>query len=466
MTSVTSPDSGANLFGPAYDLLRTSSGGRDCTAECNGISEATRKAAIDLLLTLGYCQPTGRDPPHDIEPADHHGRDNCLSLLALAARLDRTFRLPMRHAPGACFIGAMVSPERLAIAGHPATGVGGRGLDIRQAFESCVGEAAEYLSFIARGDEATGGRENDGLARDELDWAVAGLGLESERRLADLDWLAARCLGEDRRVRFPAELVLRRPAGLRKAPREAESTGVGAGSTRDAATLSGLLEVIERDAIGLWWHGGAPARPAGTDLTDDPEFGRFMAGLRGDSDRVWRLLDITTDLGVPTFAALSAERDGRVVVAGFSTRLDAREAARGAILEMCQMELAQDLALAKLARQGEETLGRQDRLWIARARDLSLETTPQLQAENLPRTCIRFPPDGHPLAALVERLRDRSFHAYSVDLTRPDPGIPVVRVIVPGLQSAKPDWITPRLAAAAEANDQPLDRIGESTALI
>jgi len=469
MKSKPSRKPAANPFSLAHDLLRSvdDETGSDGATDRAAVSDEAREAALRLLAALEYGRSTRDGRSIDVAAGDSRTRDNRLALLALAARFDRAFALPMRHAPGAFFFGAMASPERFAIADHPAAGVGGRGLTFRRAFESCVGEAAEYLSFIARGNEPATAHDGRGdLDASQLAWIAAGLGLEDERQLDDVDWMVAQSISDRRIIRVPADLVLRRPASRRKARRETGSMGVGAGPTREAAILSGLLEVIERDAIALWWHGGVPARTVGEELIDNPEFESFMSGLRGDSGRIWWLLDITTDLGVPAYAALSAEWDGRAVVAGFSAGLDARAATRDAILEMCQMELAQEMALTKLAQNGEDALSSQDRLWIARARDLSLDAAPQLLARAPARPVDGLPIAGDPLTAIVERLRGRALDACVVDLTREDLAIPVVRVIVPGLQSTRPDWVTPRLAAAAESSGRSLDRIAEFTAPI
>ena len=80
---------------------------------------------------------------------------NQANLLAAAARLRRLFVLPVPDAPGAVFVGAEVAPAAfdLPAPDGPAIGVSGIGLSLRDAFERCVGEAAEYLSMIRRGDE-------------------------------------------------------------------------------------------------------------------------------------------------------------------------------------------------------------------------------------------------------------------------------------------------------------------------
>ena len=71
--------------------------------------------------------------------------------MRLAARFRDVFELPVRQATGVHIVGALVAPQALGIEGHgtASAGVGGRGFTFRRAFESCVGEAAEYQSFPA-----------------------------------------------------------------------------------------------------------------------------------------------------------------------------------------------------------------------------------------------------------------------------------------------------------------------------
>jgi len=78
--------------------------------------------------------------------------DNRSQLLALAARCRDRFQLPLPHTPGAFAYGAMADPKDFGIDG-PGAGTGGRGLTLQHAFESCMGETAEYLSFLRHQDD-------------------------------------------------------------------------------------------------------------------------------------------------------------------------------------------------------------------------------------------------------------------------------------------------------------------------
>jgi len=68
--------------------------------------------------------------------------------------------------------------------------------------------------------------------------------------------------------------------------------------------------------------------------------------------RTW-LLDITTDIAVPCVAAVSCRADGFGVAFGLAARPTLAAAARSAILEMCQIELAYAVIEAKCRERGE-----------------------------------------------------------------------------------------------------------------
>lgn len=424
------------------------------------LDESEREAA-SLLYVLGYLELDGPNGALRATSADEREMENRLAQLALAARLENTFRLPLPHAPGAEFFGAMVDPAAFGICEHERSGAGGRGVTLQHAFGGCIGEAAEYLSFLERPDDplVTDEPGTDGHAPQIRQWLAAGLGLKCDADIEALDQIEMRSVSEDRNVCLPSELVLRRAAGRRGSRRPAESTGVGAGQTSNEAVLSGLLEVIERDAVALWWYGGRSARPPASDLCDGSEFQRFINALRpGDERKCW-LLDLTTDVGVPVFAAVSSEQDGSRAIAGFAARLDPFDAACTAMLELCQMELAQNISVTRWRRDGEDSLNAQDRMWVQRYLHLSVANHPQLIAEGAAREHPN-PPARDPLSYLVAKLSEIKLEAFYCDLTRESVGVPVVRVVVPGLQSSKPDWVSHRLVECASAHGCSLDNAG------
>jgi len=449
-----------NIFGAAAEALQShfdsiSDTGHGSLSEC-------KQDAGGLLAALGYA-------PGSAELAADPGiLKNRQRLLDLASKFDDAFELPMPDAQGAFFLGAKVNPTAFGIAehGNKTVGVGGRGLTRQRAFESCVGEAAEYLSFIERtNDQLVASFPGaHGLKPDELTWAFIGIGVPEEQRPDTLDWIGAESLTSGRSVLFPAELVLRRPAGRRAGNRQAQSNGLGAGANLNDAILSGLMEVVERDAIALWWNGGRTPTAVPDDLLDNIGFKDLARAIRFGSSRTFWLLDITTDLDIPVVVAVSSAEDGAAVVTGFSAHPNIGSAIWGAFLEMCQMELAQKLSVMKFKHGGIE-LRDKDLAWIDRYNRLTLQAFPELVTAGIPRDqCTDS--DVWSLEDALGRLSNRGYEPLCVDVTRKSLGIDVVKILVPGLQSADIDWPTSRLVREAKQNGKPIKKSSNTISLI
>jgi ribosomal protein S12 methylthiotransferase accessory factor len=157
------------------------------------------------------------------------------------------------------------------------------------------------------------------------------------------------------------------------------------------------------------------------------------------------LLDITSDLGVPVVAAFSTRPDGCGFALGLGARTTLPEAAIAAIFEMCQSELSLHVIAAKRRESGDVALNESDRRQVARATRLDTRACTLLHPDD---AAVAAPAAlvGDPMQALVRVLADREIVAYALDLTRPRFGVPVVRVIAPGLQSEPCDIIGARLA--------------------
>ncbi|MFE7226789.1 YcaO-like family protein [Nocardioides sp. NPDC057577] len=100
------------------------------------------------------------------------------------------------------------------------------------------------------------------------------------------------------------------------------ATGQGAADAHDR----GLLEVVERDALEVWWHHGGPAR--GIDTASVPGLSADLDGAPLDV----HVVQMPTDLA-PAMAALVRDRETGVYAAGFSASTDPLRAVRKAVLE-------------------------------------------------------------------------------------------------------------------------------------
>lgn len=218
-----------------------------------------------------------------------------------------------------------------------------------------------------------------------------------------------------------------------------DSNGGAAGSCLEEAMLQGLLELVERDAVALWWANRL-RRPAVDLGTVDLGTGRssfFQASVRryGELGRVLHVLDLTHDLGIPVAAALSWGADDRSdILLGFGAHLDAGVAVSRAITEMNQF-LPGLLA-------GEE------RQILSRAPEP--EAWEYLEPFG-PARVLGDPvgPGSDDLKVIVEwliaRLEARGLDVLALDQTRPEIGLSVVKMIVPGLRHYWPRWAPGRL---------------------
>lgn len=163
-----------------------------------------------------------------------------------------------------------------------------------------------------------------------------------------LDWLAGEDMATGKRVWVPREAVmLDRTPDL---PRFWQSSdGLASGNSRTEAILHGLLERVERDADRLWRLLPSDRRPATAidaasfaDPVIDDLLGRFAeAGLE------LRLFDITSDLAIPTYAALLGDTGILVkkqplhhdATIGYGTHPVAERAVIRALTEVAQSRL-------------------------------------------------------------------------------------------------------------------------------
>ena len=405
-----------------------------------------------LLEALGYA-PVPEFPVRSGEPGpENRHRAN---LLKAASRFARVFELAAPDAPGLVSFGAEFDPALAdpLQAGSPVVGVSGVGLSLQEAFQGCIGEGIEYLSQLQTGNDvlesADAGDPAAGLGRSGQDF-LAAFAAHRLRPDVELSWYRAKRLSDRCEVLLPADLCLRRPLAQQEVkPPFPLSTGSAAGRSWDAAALHGMLELIERDAASLWWQGGNRGKsiPAGDDARIMAE--SLLARLRqaNSARRSW-LLDITTDIGVPCVAAVSCMADGFGLAFGLAARPTLKAAARAAVLEMCQGELAHAVVEAKLRERGEAGLNARDHHHRRRATGLNADRCPLLQpaperAEHLaiyssdPRAVLQF---------IVDRLGQFGIEAFGLDLTRLRFAVPAARVIAPGLQPLPSEIITPRLA--------------------
>ena len=160
------------------------------------------------------------------------------------------------------------------------------------------------------------------------------------------------------------------------------------------------------------------------------------------------MLDITTDVGVPCVAAVSVRPDRSGFACGVAAGVKFAAAAQSAIRELCQIELAYAVVQAKREERGDAALNQHDLQHLERSQRIDPATCALLHP--LPPDSVPAEPanvdDARTLDFLVGRLAEMEIDVLAVELTRERFGIPVARVVAPGLQLEPCDMSSERLA--------------------
>jgi len=336
----------------------------------------------------------------------------------------------------------------------------GKGIDLASAQASALMEAAETwhaentrlpLRFSSFADLGAGEAVVD---IDALPRAPPGTRFDPHQPIL---WVEGRKLSDDRAIWVPFEIVHAdsRIGGPPMTGCFSMSTnGLASGNHFVEAVSHGLCEIIERDATSLW-HRSPPAEQVRRRLdlaTIDDDNSLHILDLLTRARLDVGVWDITTDVGICAFQCLIVDRAGETghIGVGACAHPSRANALRGAVLEAAQVRTTYiigsrediepaDYDPAVLRKRNAEV--RALMRPTERARDFG--SVPSVTCET-PRAATAW---------LLERLRAIGVEqAIAVDLTRPEFGVPVVRVIVPGLEGSDHHhsqyWPGPRARAA------------------
>ncbi|WP_344799735.1 TOMM precursor leader peptide-binding protein [Litoribacillus peritrichatus] len=116
--------------------------------------------------------------------------------------------------------------------------------------------------------------------------------------------------------------------------------GGAAGNTLEEAILQGFFEIIERDAIAIWWYNQTPRRMIDFEGVSDELLKQLEHTIEAEWD-YWTI-DITTDFNIPVIAAISRNKTTGQFCFGFGCHIDAYIACQRALTELCQITEIRD----------------------------------------------------------------------------------------------------------------------------
>ncbi len=219
----------------------------------------------------------------------------------------------------------------------------------------------------------------------------------------------------------------------------ADSSGCAAGNTLEEAIIHGFMELVERDCVALWWYNRLQRPRVNLDSFDEPYFQALKDYYQTIHRDFW-ILDITNNLNIPAFAAISRRTDREVedIIFDFGVHFDPRTAIYKALNGMNKILHAvlaansdgsthYNLSISQIAINWWKTATLENQPYLIPNESVPSKRYsdyPQLWSDDLLEdviTCQQIV-EKHGLELLV------------LDQTRPDIGLKVAKVIVPGLR--------------------------------
>lgn len=248
-----------------------------------------------------------------------------------------------------------------------------------------------------------------------------------------LPWVKGYNIIQHEEVLLPAHAVFHPlPQGTARLFRTS-TNGIASGNTLEEATFHALAEIVERDAwsIAEVLHDTGPVI---TDVTDPTACSLLEAFSKAGVEIV--LHDLTSDIGIPTIAAASDDpvlRDPGLLTLGMGTHTSTPIATLRALTEVAQSRVTQihgareDTTEANKRRSiGYDRVKRLNRYWYEEKSTVPYSALASCDTDD-------FLDD---IRVVTDRLAAVGLDRVIIsDLTRPETGVNVVRVVVPGLET-------------------------------
>jgi len=211
------------------------------------------------------------------------------------------------------------------------------------------------------------------------------------------------------------------------------TNGLASGNNLEEAVLHAMCEVVERDAWSICEARRKPIKDVVVD-EDCPVVSELLAKFRAQGVEV-HLKDLTSDVGIPTIAAAADDvrmKDPALLNLGVGTHLSPRVAAIRALTEVAQSRCTQihgareDTTKADVNRKlGYERMKRLNSMYFNTSEEVRISDLPEFDTEDLLED----------IEVVLDHIVEKGFdQVIVVELTRPELDVPVVRVIIPGME--------------------------------
>lgn len=218
----------------------------------------------------------------------------------------------------------------------------------------------------------------------------------------------------------------------------ADSNGTAAGNTKEEAILQGFMELVERDSVALWWYNRLQKPQVDLDSFNQPYFHSLKAYYRSLNRDLW-VLDLTSDMEIPVFVALSRRVDRAIedIIYGFGAHFDPIIGITRALTELNQVLPT----VISVADDGSTQYNFFDRLALDWWQTATLANQSYLAPDEsvAPKTAADYPQLAsddllEDVMTCADIVAKQGMEMLVLDQTRPDVGLNVVKVIVPSMR--------------------------------
>jgi len=252
----------------------------------------------------------------------------------------------------------------------------------------------------------------------------------------DLEWVLSTNLKDDNNILIPANAVYHPyiPKNNIKLF-QSNTNGLASGNMLEEAVFHGIMEVVERDAWSIFESKRVPKPEVNCENTENPIIQKILAKFKKTGINI-KLVNLTADVNITTIAAVSDDtilKDPALLTLGVGTHLNPEIAVLRALTEVAQSRATQihgtreDTIRAVFMRKaGYERMKRINNHWFG-------ESETAIELSNIKNISGKsFKDDIETSKHLLNKCGFKDI--LYVDLTRKEIGIPVVRVLIPGME--------------------------------
>lgn len=216
-----------------------------------------------------------------------------------------------------------------------------------------------------------------------------------------------------------------------------DSNGSASGNTLEEAILQGFMELVERDAVAIWWYNRLVRPSVDLDSFELPYLDSIRKYYSAAGRSLW-VLDISSDLPISTMACIShrSDRPSEDILLGFGSHFDPKIAVLRAITEVNQFLPSVSLTNRDgttrylfgddLAREWWTTATMADQPYLSpdpESKPVTMDQIPNLATDDL----------AEDVRICAKMMQDHGMSLFVLDQTQPDLGLSVAKVLVPEL---------------------------------